>query len=511
MSQVLGLPGWNARDWLGGEGWGGEACQTSCRRNILGNLEERIELSEEVAGFYRDVDCLAAPDAASLPVWSVRPDGLHAALAALTPDQAGFVRACGFTAGEGQVALLPGAGGVAGALLGLGSARSVYSHAGLPFALPEGTAWRLEPGDFDMAQAVQGFCLGAYQYRRFARPRRRPASLSGAGGMPAPVAAARAAWLARDLINTPANLLGPAELAEATVALGRHFGAACRVVEGDELKAMYPAVEAVGRGSERKPVVARFEWAGGGPGAPLVSLCGKGVCFDSGGYDLKPPASMLRMKKDMGGAALMLALASMIMQAKLPMRLHVWIGCVEHMVSGGAMRPQDVLSTRRGLTVEVGNTDAEGRLILCDLLAEASDEGPALLIDAATLTGAARVALGPELPALFASSDALAEGLVAAGRSEHDPLWRMPLHPGYETWLASPVADINNVSSKSFAGAIVAGLFLQRFVKPGSCWAHLDTYAWNDTTRAGRPEGGEALGLRALFTYITTLNLVQER
>jgi len=322
--------------------------------------------------------------------------------------------------------------------------------------------------------------------------------------------------MVRDLINTPANYLGPAELADATRALGGRFGAAVQVVEGDRLAAEYPAIAAVGAGSARLPLVASFTWRGSaaGPDAPLVSLCGKGVCFDSGGYDLKPSAGMLRMKKDMGGAALMLGLAQMVMEADLPVRLAVRIGCVENMVSGTAMRPLDVLRTRRGLTVEVGNTDAEGRLVLCDLLAEASDERPALLLDAATLTGAARVALGPDLPALFAphtsAGDRVANALLAEGLACADPLWRLPLWAGYNPWLTSPIADLNNVSSKRMAGAITAALFLQRFVVPGTAWAHVDTYSWNDQTRPGRPEGGEAMGLRALFSAIRTLNHVHK-
>ncbi len=357
-----------------------------------------------------------------------------------------------------------------------------------------------------------GFCLGAYQYAAHIQPKRSPALLADADGHADALSAARATWLARDLVNAPANHLGPADLAAATLAIAGAFGAEGLLVEGDALAREYPAVAAVGRGSVRAPLVAGFTWAGStaGADAPLVALCGKGVCFDSGGYDLKPSAGMLRMKKDMGGAALMLALARMVMQADLPIRLLVRIGCVENMVSGDAMRPLDVLRTRRGLTVEVGNTDAEGRLVLCDLLAEASDLRPALLLDAATLTGAARVALGPDLPALFAlhdtAGDTVADALLAAGQAEHDPLWRLPLWAGYDPWLASPVADLSNVSSKPMAGAITAALFLQRFVAPGTAWAHLDTYAWNDQARPGRPEGGEALGLRACFAAVRDLH-----
>ena len=464
----------------------------------------------QMAEFDRELDCLAPQGMAALPIGSVRPEGLEAALAELAAETAAFVRASGFTAAAGQLALLPGEGGLAGALAGLGEERTLWTHAGLPMSLPAGTAWRFSPGDFDLEAAALGFCLGAYQYGRLVRPKREPALLTGLDSYPAALATARAAWLARDLVNTPANLLGPAELADATLALGERFSAECRRVEGEALEAGYPAVAAVGRGSERRPVVAGFTWKGSGAGvdAKLVSLCGKGVCFDTGGYDLKPAGAMLRMKKDMGGAALMLGLASAIMRLDLPVRLAVRIGCVENMVSGGAMRPLDVLRTRRGLSVEVGNTDAEGRLVLCDLLAEASDESPELLLDAATLTGAARVALGPDIPALFTPDDGLASGLAQAALAECDPVWRLPLHEGYDSWLASGVADLNNVSTKPFAGAIVAALFLQRFVAPGVRWAHLDTYSWNDHGRPGRPEGGEALGLRALLGFVRTLIMV---
>ncbi len=468
--------------------------------------------------FDRDLDCLvdATPDeAATLLVRSVRPNGLDTVLDAL-PNQAAFVRASGFAAAAGQFMLLPGEAGLAGALLGLGEDRTPFAHGGLPTALPEGTVARLDPGDFEMEAAVLGFCLGAYHYTAHAAARRSLAKLLLPAGADAAQSAARATWMVRDLINAPANHLGPAELADATLALGKRFGAAGHVVHGERLAAEYPAIAAVGAGSVRLPWVASFVWRGStaGDDAPLVSLCGKGVCFDSGGYDLKPSAAMLRMKKDMGGAALMLGLARMVMQADLPIRLAVRIGCVENMVSGTAMRPLDILRTRRGLTVEVGNTDAEGRLVLCDLLAEASDERPALLLDAATLTGAARVALGPNLPAVFAphtpAGDRIADSLLAGGQACADPVWRLPLWPGYDPWLASPVADLNNVSSKPMAGAITAALFLQRFVEPGTTWAHIDTYAWNDQTRPGRPEGGEALGLRTLFWTVERLNRIHK-
>jgi leucyl aminopeptidase len=256
-------------------------------------------------------------------------------------------------------------------------------------------------------------------------------------------------------------------------------------------------VQAVGGGSPRAPRVAVLRWEGDANG-PLVALCGKGVCFDTGGLDLKPSSAMLRMKKDMGGAAVMIALAETILRRRLPVRLLLLVGAVENAVSGAAMRPMDVLNTRAGVTVEVGNTDAEGRLVLADLLTWAGEHKPALVMNAATLTGAARVALGPDLPALFTNDDALADTLLAAGRAAHDPLWRLPLHEGYTGWLDSPVASMNNVSSKPMAGAIVAALFLKRFVPAGVPWAHLDVYCWNDSSRPGRPEGGEAQGMRAL-------------
>jgi leucyl aminopeptidase len=236
--------------------------------------------------------------------------------------------------------------------------------------------------------------------------------------------------------------------------------------------------------------------------SPLISLCGKGVCFDTGGYDLKPSSGILRMKKDMGGAATVLGIARVIMEADLPLRLAVRVGCVENSVSGSAFRPLDVIATRRGLSVEVGNTDAEGRLVLCDLLAEASDEKPDLLLDCATLTGAARVALGADLPALFCNDEAWAASLLEAGLAVADPMWRLPLWDGYDPWLDSPIADLNNVSSKPQAGAVVAALFMRRFLAPGTPWAHLDIYAWNDANRPGRPEGGEAQTVRAVFYAI---------
>ena len=450
----------------------------------------------------QSLPCLEASVAAR-PLHVVRPEGLSGLLAPLTAPQRGFLTDSAFAGRAGELALLPGDSGVVGAVLGLGTDHGPNAFGSLATRLPEGD-WALVPGDFDPANAALGFCLGGYSYQRFKQARRAAARLVAPPGCAAALSQARAIGMVRDLINTPANLLGPAELADVAVALGAAHGATCFRIEGAELDAAYPTVAAVGRGSDRPPVVAGFTWRGSkaGADAPLISLCGKGVVFDTGGYDLKPSAGMLRMKKDMGGAANVLGLARILMEADLPIRLSVRIGCVENSVSGHAMRPLDVIRTRRGLTVEIGNTDAEGRLVLCDLLAEASDENPALLIDCATLTGAARVALGPELPALFCNDDDWAARLIAAGTDRHDPMWRLPLWDGYDSWLDSPIADLNNVSSKPMAGAVTAALYMRRFIAPGVKWAHFDIYAWNDTTRPGRPEGGEAQAIRAMCAAI---------
>jgi leucyl aminopeptidase len=429
--------------------------------------------------------------------------GLAGLLDRLPGAQASYLRAGAFAARADEVVLLPGNDGVAGAVLGLGEDRSPFAFGSLAMRLPEGD-WHLEPGDYEPAGAVLGFCLGGYRYTRFKAAKRPPARLAVPPGQARALSQAAATWMVRDLVNAPANVLGPQELADITVGLGQRLGARTWRIADTALAVEYPTIAAVGGGSARPPAVAGFAWRGSTATdtSPLVSLCGKGVCFDSGGYDLKPSAGMLNMKKDMGGAATVLGMARILMEADLPIRLAVRIGCVENSVSGTAFRPKDIIRSRRGLTVEIGNTDAEGRLVLCDLLAEASDENPALLLDCATLTGAARVALGPDLPALFVNDEAWAAALLQAGTSVYDPLWRLPLWAGYDSWLESSVADLNNVSSKPMAGAVVAALFMQRFLASGTKWAHLDLYAWNDQTRPGRPEGGEALGMRAVCDAI---------
>jgi leucyl aminopeptidase len=441
----------------------------------------------------------APADAEGLPLQPVTAAGLGQAVASLPEAARAFVAATGFAARQGEVALVPGEGGLAGALVGLGDGTSPRAAFGAAAAaLPEGSTWQLTAGSDIAEAATLGWALGAYRYGRFKQPK-AGARLAVPAGAGFAVAEAEAVWGARDLINHPANVLGPAELAEAVVELGRAEGATVSLVTGDALEAAYPTVAMVGRGSARPPVVADLTWNGGGPDAPLVVLCGKGVVFDTGGYDLKPPAGMLRMKKDMGGAAVAIGVARLVMRAGLPVRLRLLVGAVENAIGANAMRPLDVVRTRKGLTVEVGNTDAEGRLVLCDLLADADASNPAALIDFATLTGAARVALGPDLAALFANDDGLADALLAAGRAAEDPLWRLPLWQGYAPWLDSRAADLNNVANNAHAGAVVAALFLQRFVSPAIPWAHIDLYAWNDTSRGGRPEGGEATALRAVF------------
>jgi len=306
--------------------------------------------------------------------------------------------------------------------------------------------------------------------------------------------------MARDLINTPAADLTPECLAETALAMANGCGAEGRIVAGDALREGYPAILAVGRAAQSAPRLVDFSW--GRPDAPRVTLVGKGVCFDSGGLDLKNPQGMLLMKKDMGGAACVLALARVIMECSLPVRLRVLVPAVENAVAGNAYRPGDVLRTRKGLTVEVGNTDAEGRLVLSDALAAADADEPELLVDMATLTGAARVALGPELPAVFGMRAPTVEALVRHGRDVADPLWPMPLWDGYDDEISSKVADVNNVSGSAFAGAVIGGLFLRRFVSPERDWLHVDLYAWNGKDRPGRPVGAEPQAVRALYALL---------
>jgi leucyl aminopeptidase len=417
----------------------------------------------------------------------------------------GWLEATGFEPKPAATALLPAAdGSLAGALLILSEPAEPWDFAALRARLPAGD-WRLDWAGTAPAigQAALGWALASYRFERYRQREAKPVRLALEDDVElrGSEAVAEAVWLARDLINTPASDLGPTELAEAVGAIATRFGARFRTIAGDALLAEnYPAIHAVGRASARAPQLAELIW--GEPDAPKVTMVGKGVCFDTGGLDLKSSQNMLLMKKDMGGAAVTLGLAQGIMALDVPVRLRLLVGAVENSVGGGAFRPGDVLQTRKGLTVEVGNTDAEGRLVLADLLAEGDREGPELMLDCATLTGAARVALGPELPGLFTPDDELASDLLAAGRAAFDPLWRLPLHPPYRELLDSPIADLNNTGSSSYAGAITAALFLQEFVAETKAWAHLDIFAWNQRDRPGRPKGGDATALRALLALI---------
>ena len=446
----------------------------------------------------------------AIPITALTKSQLPAWLEAAPEGERNWLRAIGFSGAPGKYALVPGeAGRFARVVVGLGDAddtrRTMWALAGLPGELPEGR-YRLEtvPEGADPTRLSLGWALATYTFTRYRPKSMTPTTLVWPEGADRGRAErlARAAFLARDLANTPAGDLGPEELAAEAVRVAEAAGARHRVIVGDELLAEnYPTIHAVGRASNRAPRLVDILW--GDPAAPKVTLVGKGVCFDTGGLDLKTASGMRLMKKDMAGAAIVLGLAQAIMDAGLPVRLRVLLPLVENSVSGNAVHPMDIVRTRKGLTVEIGNTDAEGRLILCDALAEASTEKPELLVDMATLTGAARVALGPELAGLFCNDDALAQALLEAAETEEDPMWRMPLWRPYRKMIDSKIADINNVSESPHAGAITAALYLQEFVDPEIPWAHLDVMAWNPQSRPGRPEGAEATALRALYTHIT--------
>jgi leucyl aminopeptidase len=453
---------------------------------------------------------LSADPAESRPLWIVTEGELQSWLASQPPPVVAWVRAHGFQAERHRVLSLPSAeGGIGGAVAGLGALAAardltLWHAAGLSDRLPA-QSWHLATPlpPSTATRFLLGWLMGAYRMSRYRldgpQPPRAALVPPAAADLEYADAAARATALARDLINTPANDLGPEELAEAAVDLARSRGARCQVLMGGEL-AGYPMLRAVGAASAREPRLVDLRW--GERDAPRVTLIGKGVCFDSGGLDLKPSAGMLLMKKDMGGAACALGLADLMMRLDLPVQLRVLIPAVENSVGGAAYRPGDVLRSRKGLTVEIGNTDAEGRLVLADALAEADVERPDLLIDLATLTGAARTALGPELPAAYSANEELLGALRRHGEQESDPVWAMPLWPGYDDELASKIADLGNVSATPFAGSIIAALFLKRFVTETPNWLHLDIYAWNGKERPGRPVGAEAQCVRSLFQLI---------
>jgi leucyl aminopeptidase len=375
--------------------------------------------------------------------------------------------------------------------------------ARLAETLPEGT-YRLAEGS--PGAAGLGWLSAQYRFERYRREENATGPrvlLSGEVARIEPtVQLARAVALVRDLVNTPAADMGPPDLQAAAEKVAAAFGATVIVTKGDALEQGYPMIHAVGNAADRAfaPRLIELEW--GDPAHPRVALVGKGICFDSGGLDIKPSSGMRLMKKDMGGAAHALALAQLVMAAGLPVRLHLAIAAAENAIGGNAFRPGDILATRKGITVEIGNTDAEGRLVLGDALTKVGEDAPELVIDFATLTGAARVAVGPDLPALFANDDALAADVAAAGAEVDDPTWRLPLWDGYADMLKSDIADINNAGEGGFAGAITAALFLKRFVPEGTPWLHLDTFAWRPAAKPGRPKGGEALGLRAVFRLL---------
>jgi leucyl aminopeptidase len=443
----------------------------------------------------------------SLPVQFVAAPQWRSWLREQGAARRGWLESLGLAGAAGDFAVLPGRDGKAvGAVLVLSATPDLWDFGALATRLPAGT-WRLsDTAPVSPTDAAVAIGLGAWRFDRYRSKKSKagPKIVWPHGADKARTAAVvDAISTARDLITTPSSDMGPAELAAAAETLAQKHKAKVKVIIGGELlKQNYPMVHAVGRASARAPRLIDLTW--GSESDPKVTLVGKGVCFDSGGLDLKPASGMLNMKKDMGGAATMMAVASMIMATKLPVRLRLLVPAVENSVSGNAFRPLDVVPTRKGITVEIGNTDAEGRLILCDALHEGASERPTVMIDCATLTGAARVALGTDLPALFCNDDTLAGQLVAAGKEAADPMWRMPLFKGYRRLLDSKVADINNAPGVAFGGAITAALYLQEFVPDDVPWAHFDMMAWNNATRPGRPEGGEAQAARAIFTAIET-------
>ena len=444
----------------------------------------------------------------STPIIAVTETGLTEALASLGDAATGWCEANDFTGKASSFQLVPGLNGEQAAVL-FGVEETGLAH---PFALgslvkslPSGD-YHLAEGFPDPEQAALGFALSAYKFERYVTPtgKKRRLGVGSDVDLDRIGTVLDGVQLARDLINTPANDMGPDDLASAIEDLFRANGGSGRIIVGDDLlHENFPMVHAVGRASTRAPRLADFTW--GAEDAPKVTLVGKGVIFDTGGLNLKPGSSMSLMKKDMGGAANVLGLASMIMSAKLPVRLRVIVPCVENAVSGSAFRPGDILQSRKGLSVEIGNTDAEGRLVLGDALALADEESPELLIDMATLTGAARVALGPDLPPFYTKDEELAEDIAVMAEASTDPLWRLPLWQPYMKYLDSKVADINhiNTTGAGFAGSITAALFLSRFVESTESWVHFDIYGWTPAEKPGKPSGGEAQGIRCLFDLIT--------
>ncbi|MCX7274164.1 MAG: leucyl aminopeptidase family protein [Burkholderiales bacterium] len=448
---------------------------------------------------------LRKPTAATTPIHLVDRATFEATAAAMPAATRRWLTALGFKGDPDTRALVPDADGkLASVWAGVRSAAHPHALSALPRAVPVGR-YRLGSDGLtvDPEAAALSWQLGAYSFSRYKSPRRAPAELMLAPepGATRGLMMANALCAARDLINTPAEHMGPAELADAVRKLADAHGASFHQTVGDALlKEGFPAVHAVGRASARPPRLIELLW--GDPDHRRLTLVGKGVCFDSGGLDIKSPDGMRQMKKDMGGAAIAISLASLVMELRLPVRLQLLIPAVENAISGNAYRPGDVIRTRKGLHIEIGNTDAEGRVILCDALAYGAESRPELMIDLATLTGAARIALGPQLPALFCRRMDLARELVDRSLALNDPLWHLPLWRDYHRGIESEIADIVNTGRGPMAGAISAALFLEDFVPQDMDWLHLDVFGWNDVPRPGRPVGGEAQSVRTLLAYL---------
>ncbi len=447
------------------------------------------------------------PSAQALPLAIVAPNGVATWCDTLSAAQAAWVKASGFNGALGQSVVLPGEAGPAGAAIGYGTkAARARKRDGLLAAVPRLTeaAWQVAsaPDGFDAEAFALGWLLASYRFDRYATQPSQNAALVAPESVDAARVEAIAAGeaLTRDLINTPSSDMGPAELEDAARDLANTHGASMGVTLGDALlEANFPMIHTVGRASSRPPRLIDMRW---GESGPALTLVGKGVCFDTGGLNIKPGSSMGLMKKDMGGSAAVLGLAHMIMAQGLPLRLRVLIPAVENSIDGSAFRPQDILTSRKGLTVEINNTDAEGRLVLADALALAEEESPDLLISMATLTGAARVAVGPDLAPYFTDDAGFAAALEGGAAAAKDPVWRLPFHAPYETMIEPGIADLDNAPKGGFAGTITAALFLRRFADKAPSYAHFDIYGWQPVAEATRPKGGVGQGTRAILAAL---------
>lgn len=452
-----------------------------------------------------DIHDLYADDASgAVPIETVSKDRFDTWLAGKDDAHRTWIGSAGFQGEAGTLCLVPGAdGALAGVVAGIPDDAGMWDLGGLREQLPAGL-YRLDGVD-DGEGAALAWGLGAYKFDRYKGDKKANAVArlvwpDGCRAMRV-LSWVESITLTRDLINTPAGDMGPADMAQAATAIADKHGAAISVITGAALlDANYPSIHAVGRASDNPPLLIDIRW--GHPDHPKVTLVGKGVCFDTGGLDIKGADGMKLMKKDMGGGANMLGLGNMIMASKLPVRLRVLVPAVENAISGNALYPMDVITTRSGKTIEIANTDAEGRVILADALFEGGGESPDMLIDFATLTGAARVALGPDLPALFCNDDGLAAELIASAQAADDPLWRLPLWKGYRKMVDGVTADLTNAPEGRFGGAITAALFLQEFINGAKSWAHVDLMGWNVAAKPGRPVGGEAMAIRAVFGAI---------